>query len=103
MAVEKGSKLEKVTQYKATDMLPCYSNTVRIKVTEDNVYLDFGFVDPTQEGDAGATVVNRVLMNRSTFQTFSKHVAELGSDVKTKAGDISTVVMSRCPSQSVMR
>lgn len=98
MAGAKGTKRDvSTTEYMATDLLPAYTNTVRIKVTEDNVYLDFGFVDPVQQAGAPAQVVSRVIMNRSTFQTFAKHVGDAASEAKAKVGEIGAVILSRCP------
>lgn len=97
MAATKGSKRAKVTGYAQTDLLPAYTNTVRIQATADNVYLDFGFVDAAQDPDGDATVVSRVIMNRSTFETFSQHLAEVQLQGKTE--DMSSVILSRCPAK----
>jgi hypothetical protein len=95
MASKKLSKSSQVTEYQPTELLPRYSNTVRIHSTEDNVYLDFGFVDPVQASSGAATVVGRIVMNRSTFKTFTQHVEQIA--VPAASGQISAVIMSRCP------
>lgn len=90
------------TQFKDTSLLPSYANNARIQVTSDNVFIDFGFMDPFDTlANSKSEVVSRVVMNRSTFATFIEHLSIAQSSIspQTKDGSVPVVIMSRCPSK----
>lgn len=83
--------------YNEPDTTPAYVNNVRIKPTSDNVFIDFGFVDPFASDGSPSTVLQRVVMNRTTFGVFAKHLASVQSEISAKSADVPVVIMSRCP------
>jgi hypothetical protein len=90
------------TEFDTLGLKPEYVNNVRIKVTDDNVFIDFGVADPFELG-ANPEIVksllrSRIIMNRSTFQTFSQHLEDVTTAIqKAPSSDISTTILSRCP------
>ncbi|PNG87240.1 hypothetical protein [Pseudomonas putida] len=91
------------TIFKETALLPSYTNNARIKVTSDNVFIDFGFVDPFNNTNSNESeIIGRVVMNRSTFETFSKHlnITQTTIQQEGEAPDVPVVIMSRCPPKS---
>ncbi len=84
------------------DMVPAYINNVRIKTTADNVFIDFGFVDPFATDSNLSTVLQRVVMNQSTFDIFAKHVANQKTEIGKNTTDMPIVIMSRCPPKAEM-
>lgn len=86
-----------VVSFNEPDTTPAYVNNVRIKTTSDNVFIDFGFVDPFADDGSSSTVLQRVVMNRTTFEVFSKHLAIVQAEINTRSTDVPVVIMSRCP------
>lgn len=88
------------TKFEETPILPKYTNNARIKVTSDNVFIDFGFQDPFSDPEESKSeVVARIVMNHSTFETFTKHlnITNTGIQKGGKTPEIPIVIMSRCP------
>lgn len=86
-----------VLSFNPPDTTPAYVNNVRIKTTSDNVFIDFGFADPFVTDGSSSTVLQRVVMNRTTFGVFAKHVANVQAEIGTSTTDVPVVIMSRCP------
>jgi len=86
-----------VLAFDSPDTHPSYVNNVRIKSTSDNVFIDFGFVDPFAAEGSASAVLQRIVMNRTTFSVFAKHVAAMQAEIGTSTTDVPLVIMSRCP------
>lgn len=93
--------MSEVGSFETGGLLPEYINNARIQVTDDNVFVDFGFADPFDlegEGDVPSTVRARIIMNRSTGVTFSSHLAAaIEGVVGVEAVSLGSVTLSRCP------
>lgn len=83
--------------YNVQNLMPAYINNARIKSTADNVYIDFGFVDPFAPEGNSSSVLQRVVMNRTTFDIFAKHIANQQIENTKNTTDLPIVIMSRCP------
>ncbi len=93
--------MSEVESFETIGNLPDYVNNARIQVTDDNVFIDFGFADPfdLEDGvDVQSAVRSRIVMNRSTCETFSSHLAAaIEGVVGAQAESLDAVILSRCP------